>query len=197
MSSLNMPEMSEGQPNEHFLNAVMGISESWATQKLLQLLADQQDSEKAQNLPSISSLIAEFRQFQRITGKRTLNATFSATLGITNGNNTAKNTDKCPHKNCYCGLPHWYSQCAYIVPHLRPANWKEDKTIAAKIAAASENPVIKARFDKAVLSAEKYKQKQAVSNNNKSTECTHSNNSTALAFDDGTTTPRHAGSNSV
>ena len=60
MASLNMPEMSKGQPNEHFMNAVMGISESWATQKPLQLLADQQDSAKVQNLPWISSPIAEF-----------------------------------------------------------------------------------------------------------------------------------------
>jgi hypothetical protein len=141
-------------------------------------------------------LIAEFRQFQRITGNRTLNAAFSATLGIANGHNAAKNADKCPSKNCYCDLPHWYSQCPYIVTNLRPANWKEDKAITAKITAARQNPVVKAKFDKAILSAEKYRQKQAESNN-KSTESTHSNNSTALAFDDGTTIPRHAGSNSV
>ena len=196
MTSLNMPEMTEGQPNEHFLNAVMSINESWATQKLVQLLADQQDSGRAENLPSISSLIAEFRQFQRITGRRILNATFSATLGITNGHNAGKNTDKCPGKNCYCGLPHWYNQCAYLIAHLRPADWKEDKAITAKFAAASQNPVIKAKFDKAILSAEKQRQKQAASNS-KSTECTHSSNSSAIPFDDGTTIPRHAGSNSV
>ena len=104
-----MPEMTEGQPNEHFLNAVMSINESWATQKLLQLLSDQQDSEKAKNLPSISSLIAEFRQFQRITGKMIHNTTFSATLGITNGQNSSNKAEKRPGKNFYCGLPHWYN----------------------------------------------------------------------------------------
>ena len=93
------------------------------------------------------------------------------------------NTDKYPSKNRYCGLPHWYRQCAYIVTHLRSANWKEDKAVTAKITTTRQNPVVKAKSDKAILSAEKYRQKQANSNNI-SSECTHPNNSSALAFDE-------------
>ena len=167
MIDLSMPEMTEGQPNEHFLNAVMTINESWATQKLLQLLSDQQDPIKAQSLQPISSLIAEFKQFQRvISSRKTHNGAFSATLGIAANQDLNQNqlqnqhsnstnnhsgyrskSPRKPHSVCYCGVLHWYSECPYLITHKRPAGWREDRAIIEKFKEARKDPVIKARLE--------------------------------------------------
>ena len=204
MTSLSMPEMTEGQANEHFLNAVMGINESWATQKLVQLLTDQQDPTKATSLQSVSSLIAEFRQFQRTISKKTYGATFSATLGITNNQPTKDQfNNQQPRANCYCGKLHWYSDCPYLVTYKRPHGWKEDKAIAAKFKEARKDSKLNFRFNKAIAKAEYNRQRQLESTNQSAQQtlapqqASASTSPPALAFDDGSVPSHNASSSAI
>ena len=86
MKSLDMPEMKDGQVQEAFLNSVMHVHTTWATQELVKLLALINDSSKVSSAPEVSTLIANFRQFYRIIGSTNQNGTFGATLGVASDN---------------------------------------------------------------------------------------------------------------
>jgi hypothetical protein len=91
-----MPEMQGGQVQEEFLVTANKLHETWATAKLCKLL-DLQEllTAKDLDLPSITTLVASFRQFLRIVKPQgSTFRTFSASLGITEGNgpNSKENT---------------------------------------------------------------------------------------------------------
>ena len=94
MATLDMPEMKDGQVQEEFLVTANRVHETWATAELRKLLDLQETS---RDLPTITTLVASFRQFLRISKPQgsTLGS-FGASLGIADvsGPNTKANTTK-------------------------------------------------------------------------------------------------------
>ena len=172
MTTLNMPEMQGGQVQEEFLVTANKLHETWATAELRKLL-DLQESPTAKDadLPSITTLVASFRQFLRIVKPQgSTFGTFGASLGIAEGNgpNTKENTtdegnrqnqDQKPKKQaqgqgrytpkCICNEVHWYKNCPYVNPLVRLQGWKPDLKVEAKFEKARKNPRIAARLQRA------------------------------------------------
>jgi hypothetical protein len=96
MAMLDMPEMKGGQVQEDFLVTANQVHETWATAELRKLLDLQEKLEvKDSDLPTITTLVASFRQFLRIIKPQgSTFGTFGASLGIadSNGPNTKANT---------------------------------------------------------------------------------------------------------
>jgi hypothetical protein len=152
MTTLKMPEMQGGQVQEEFLVTANKLHETWAT-------AD---------LPSITTLVASFRQFLRIVKPQgSTFGTFGASLGIAEGNgpNSKENTtegNSQDHKpqgrthgkgrytpKCICDKIHWYKNCLYVNPVVRPQGWKPDSKVEAKFEKARKNPKIAERLQRA------------------------------------------------
>jgi hypothetical protein len=167
MAMLDMPEMKGGQVQEDFLVTANQVHETWATAELRKLLDLQEKPEvKDSDLPTITTLVASFRQFLRIIKPQgSTFGTFGASLGIadSNGPNTKANTteertvsnqkpqakrNQLPGK-CICLEEHWYSQCPYINSAVRPAGWTPDPEIEAKFQKAKKNPRIAKQLQRA------------------------------------------------
>jgi hypothetical protein len=96
MATLNMPEMKGGQVQEEFLVTANKVHETWATAELRKLL-DLQEKPGVEDLdlPTITTLVASFRQFLQIIKLQGSSfGTFGASLGIadSNGPNTKAST---------------------------------------------------------------------------------------------------------
>jgi hypothetical protein len=168
MAVLDMPTTRGGQIQEDFLVAANKIHETWATAELRRLLELQEkDGAKDSDLPTITTLVASFRQSLRIMNPQgSALGTFSASLRIANnsGASTKPNTEERggqnkksqlmhqPPRNCFCGRKHWYKDCYYIKPAIRPTGWKPRSGIEAKIEEAKKNPRIAKQFRKAAES---------------------------------------------
>jgi hypothetical protein len=165
MALLDMPETKGGQIQEDFLVTANKIHETWATAELRRLLELQEkDGAKDSDLPTITTLVASFRQFLRIMKPQgSTFGTFGAALGIANnsGANTKPNTEEAggqnkksqlmnqPPRNCICGRKHWYKDCYYINLAIRPTEWKPRLDIEAKIKEVRKNLRIAEQFRKA------------------------------------------------
>jgi hypothetical protein len=145
------------------------VHKTWAISELRKLLDLQEKlGTKDSDLPTITTLVASFRQFLRIVKPQgsTL-GTFGASLGITgsSGPDTKADTTDC-HRNCMnndhkpqgksrrtpkciCGLIHWYINCPYINTSIRPSGWKPDPATEAKFEKAKKNPVTAKQLQKA------------------------------------------------
>jgi hypothetical protein len=168
MALLDMPETKGGQIQEDFMVTANRIHETWATAELRKLLELQEkDGAKDSDLPTINTLVASFRQFLRIMNPQgSAFGSFGASLGIANNSaaNTKPNTEEHgdqnkksqlthqPPRNCFCGRKHWYKDCYYINPAIRPTGWKPRSDIEAKIEEAKKNPRIAEQFRKAAES---------------------------------------------
>jgi hypothetical protein len=64
MATLDMPKIKAGQVQEEFLVTANKVHETWATAELRKLLDLQEKPEvKDSDLPTITTLVASFRQF--------------------------------------------------------------------------------------------------------------------------------------
>jgi hypothetical protein len=173
MEILDMPEMKGGQVQEEFLVTANKIHETWATAELRKLIELQEkDGVKDTDLPTITTLVASFRQFLRIINpKGSTFGTFGASLGITDSTGTSAGTNATEEDSkgsqslrsttkgrqpgiCFCGQKHWYKDCFYINPTIRLRGWKPKPEIEAKIEEARRNPKIAERFQRAVARTE-------------------------------------------
>jgi hypothetical protein len=132
------------------------VHETWATAELRKLLELQETPDaRDSDLPTITTLVASFRQFLRIINPQGSSfGTFGASLGISD-NSKADTTDQGgsqklqPPRNCFCGKKHWYKECCYVNPAIRPPDWKPNATITAKFEQAMKNPRVAGQFRKA------------------------------------------------
>ena len=149
MILLDMPETKGGQIQEDFLATASKVHETWATAELRKLLdLQEKDNVGDSDLPTITALVASFKQFLRIinpTGPTF--GTFGASLGIANNKGTFTNKPEPPH-DCICGKKHWYRYCYYLNRAIRPPGWKPNPTIEAKFEEARNNPRIAEHFRK-------------------------------------------------
>jgi hypothetical protein len=169
MIMLDMPETKGGQIQEDFLVTANKVHETWATAELRKLLELQErDGTRDSDLPTMTALIASFRQYLRIINPQGLIfGSFGATLGIADnsraktrptttgaeqGSSQSKKSQPLlnPPRDCFCGRKHWYKDCYYINPATRPTGWKPRPEVEAKIEEAKRNPKIAQQFRKAM-----------------------------------------------
>jgi hypothetical protein len=151
MALLGMSKTKGGQIQEDFLVTANKIHETWATAELRRLLELQErDGAKDSDLPTITTLVASFRQFLRIMNPQgSTFGTFSASLGLaetTRAGTDQKKPQSTPPHNCCYGRKHWYKDCYYINSAIRPTRWKPRSDIEAKIEEARKNPRIAEQF---------------------------------------------------
>ena len=166
MVMLDMPETKGGQIQEDFLVTANQVHETWATAELRKLLELQEKpGSKDSDLPTITTLVASFRQFLRIIRPQGLSVgSFGTSLRIIDGATTKTNTTEegsgqnkktqfqsqlQPPRNCLCGKKHWYKECYYVNPAIRPPEWKPNAKIEAKFEEARKNPRTAEHFRKA------------------------------------------------
>ncbi|KAF1942704.1 hypothetical protein EJ02DRAFT_316550, partial [Clathrospora elynae] len=160
MAMLDMPEIKGGQVQEDFLVTANKVHETWATAELRKLLdLQEKPGTKDLDLPSITTLVASFRQFLRIVKPQgcTL-GTFGASLGIADSTNSTEGAGRNqkpqakhnhPPGKCICLEEHWYTNCPYINSAVCPAGWTPDPEIEAKFQKAKKNPRIAKQLQRA------------------------------------------------
>jgi hypothetical protein len=162
MATLDMPEMKGGQVQEDFLVIASKVHDTWATAELRKLLELQETpGARDSDLPTITTLVASFRQFLRIINPQgSLLGTFGASLGISDTSKAVGNTadegnsqKPQPYCNCFCGKKHWYKECYYVNAATQPPGWNPNANIAAKFEQAKKNPRIAEQFRKAAEGA--------------------------------------------
>jgi hypothetical protein len=97
-----MSEMKGRQVQEEFLVTANKIHETWATAEVCKLIELQEkDGMKDADLPSITVLVASFRQFLRIINpKGSMFGTFGTSLGITDSSRTSTRIHSTKEDSC-------------------------------------------------------------------------------------------------
>jgi hypothetical protein len=119
---MKIPDMDGTRAHYAFCDAVATLYPTFATMWEIKLL-------KADTVP-FKEIVSDFRDLYRIVKQRsrgkTLNSTFSASF---QGQPPDPNK---PLPLCLCGEHHFYSQCRYLIPAIRPTGWKPAAAIQSK-----------------------------------------------------------------
>ena len=129
-------EVSETRPIRDFLLAIRSKAQSYADSHLITI-----DDKKAEDLPNI---IEGFRQFIRLiqtkTGKESeTHSAFAVsqetqeTYMESTSETSFRGKKLVTPRTCLCGETHWFSECPYLNPEVRPANWRPDSATQTKV----------------------------------------------------------------
>jgi len=86
-------------------------------------------------------MIQEFKDYQRVfqsteEGRHSAFATYQGNNNPNSATNTANqgsNSGNQPKYPCVCGKNHWFSNCFYLIPSIRPKGWKPSAKIEKEI----------------------------------------------------------------
>jgi hypothetical protein len=145
--TLGLAQVQDSEPLHDFLNAVEQLDAGFAYTK-------QNDIEKSElkgePLPDIFELIDAFTYHRRLrktpqaANKSHTNTAFATTFhGEEQGKESQQPQQKQPwgkrsdspkpFGNCVCGQPHRFGSCNYLIPSIRPSNWKPNPQIENSI----------------------------------------------------------------
>jgi hypothetical protein len=118
---LEIPEVQGSYPTRDFVRAVATITQDFAS---VQEVNNNKLQTKGDDLPDALDIAAEWRNYMHSRKRSARGNAFGATL-------QGQGPDDKP--KCVCGKKHWYSECGYIFPDLRPENWKPDPEVEKRI----------------------------------------------------------------
>lgn len=145
VKTYQVAEVSGTRPIRDFLLAIHSKAPTFADTHLM--------SYKIKTEADLLDMIEQFRQYMRLHQSQTDSqagghSAFATSQTQQNQSRNSTNKSSRPNVNscasfrgkqvatpgtCVCGQTHWYSDCLYLNLGIRPANWKPDPIIQAKV----------------------------------------------------------------
>jgi hypothetical protein len=116
---LKIPETTGTRPHWAFINATKGIASGFSGTWEVRLV----EQEGGDTIP-FKDLIRHFRNLRRMASQAPKGITHGAFPTLNGMTQDGQETTPKPLTKCLCGQEHRYNKCYYLMPHLRPANWK-------------------------------------------------------------------------
>ena len=175
-NTAKIAEVSENRPVRDFLLAIRNKYSSWTDSQLSTV-----NKKTVNDLPEI---VESFRQFIRITqlnsngNKSGSHSAFAVDQEIkdTHTQTTTETSFRGRKiqtpRACLCGETHWFSECPYLTADARPAHWRADPAIRAKVDEELKEDKTRDKVNKALEKHKAYNERQKSRGRNKSKEDT-------------------------
>ena len=166
-SACNLAETQGDRPLTDFLLAVQTKSPSYADSQLTNL-------EWNPNTRTMDQQIESYRQYIRLNAaarpaiKSGEHSAFAMGRSRSSENANFRGNNLNPPQ-CLCGKKHWYPECFYYNPVIKPANWLDDPEIKKKVDESLKDPVIVNRVKRSIAKALARRAKSATTTTTTST----------------------------
>ncbi|MCJ1331454.1 hypothetical protein MMC10_008145, partial [Thelotrema lepadinum] len=117
------------------------------------------DLEKG-NSAEMDAVVDHFRRHVKLRASQHSNSSSHSAFQSTN--TVTFRGKRIPPETCPCGKQHWYTECYYLNPNIRPAGWKPTPEVETKVKETLKDATIKARVEKS-LKRNRRLQQQATS----------------------------------
>ena len=160
---LDVAEFQKERPIRDFIYSVMGVDKAWGS-------AHVDEIEKTVTDDSLFKLIEKFRTYMKLMDSHKtysgMHSAFSTDQDQSDQSNKNQSSfrggrgrgrggggselsfrGKRQPRDCLCGVPHYWYECAYLNPTKRPNNWKADPETAKRVAEGMKDAEMKRRVE--------------------------------------------------
>lgn len=164
--SLGIYTRTDKKPQRDFLLSLRGLHPQFVTSNLI-------DMSRGKDIGTLGQLVADFRRIYTMeklhkTPKGSTHSAFSTVSASSETQNSSlKRKQQKQAPMCLCGSQHWYNECNYLNPSVRPQGWCANQQIKQAIdQKLASNAPLRSRIDASITRDQRIKAKAATTSSN-------------------------------